>query len=665
MKRILGLFSLFIVLFIFVSCGAVNETSVISNSESSEIISSSSISDTSSSSSVSSTSEVSINSSTSISSISSSISSTTSSSSSSSSKVSVSSMNTSDMVSNATPTIYLAGDSTVKTYADSQYIAGWGQYLSYFLDSSVTVRNMSEGGRSSRSFINEGRLFDITGNTCGYTSIGSTINAGDYLFIQFGHNDDDTKSGSTKAERMVPLGTPNASGVYPVTAGEKTSTSDLSSFTLGTDYESSFATAVTKYGDTYYSYYSGGTYKWFLKQYIDFARSKGAIPVLVTPVARLKLDADNVLQSGAGLHGENFSYVTAVRQLASEEDCLLVDLFADSKNLFETATNKFANYLMALKPNSYTGTWPTGYDNQYATAADGIEATHYNKFGSFLLAGFVAEHLITYSSSKKLVYGTEYIDFGDYLKTIPSSYIVPSTLMTRASIKSLTYLFDTVTVIDPDSITVTPAQVITAINGLSSLTISSETYEDCRIAIAAVRELYDSLNVEDKPSVSNYSALTTAEASLAAAKPVYETMIFDPSDLTVGAHTADFGTTDYTILATTDKAVTIEAKNNSFTVDGTSVSVSADVKLGGGYGTNYRKISFTTKSACTIYVACASGSTTTSRDMTLLDSTNTIVEQKSATALTVLEFTVDAGGTYSLGSASSSMTIYYIMVQYK
>ena len=58
---------------------------------------------------------------------------------------------------NKPTTIYLAGDSTVKTYENEQYIAGWGQYLDLFLGDDVKVVNAAQGGRSSRSFINEGR----------------------------------------------------------------------------------------------------------------------------------------------------------------------------------------------------------------------------------------------------------------------------------------------------------------------------------------------------------------------------------------------------------------------------------------------------------------------------------------------------------------------------
>ena len=124
-------------------------------------------------------------------------------------------------------TIFLAGDSTVKTYDAQQYIGGWGQYLDLFLADNVVVKNCAEGGRSSRSFINEGRLYDrpnatYTFNQNGGNSIGDDIKVGDYLFIQFGHNDDSTKAANTAAERMVPLGTPDANGIYPTTPATET-----------------------------------------------------------------------------------------------------------------------------------------------------------------------------------------------------------------------------------------------------------------------------------------------------------------------------------------------------------------------------------------------------------------------------------------------------------
>ncbi len=78
-------------------------------------------------------------------------------------------------------TIYIVGDSTVASYKSSAYPqTGWGQLLSNFFDASkVNIYNAAIGGRSSKTFIEEGRLDALDG----------LVKEGDFLFIQFGHND--------------------------------------------------------------------------------------------------------------------------------------------------------------------------------------------------------------------------------------------------------------------------------------------------------------------------------------------------------------------------------------------------------------------------------------------------------------------------------------------
>ncbi|RSL35230.1 rhamnogalacturonan acetylesterase [Salibacterium salarium] len=87
-------------------------------------------------------------------------------------------------------TIYLAGDSTVQTYGTSEEPqAGWGQYLDRYVDEAVSISNHAIGGRSSKTFITEGRL----------EAISSEMNETDYLLIQMGHND----STKNKPERYT------------------------------------------------------------------------------------------------------------------------------------------------------------------------------------------------------------------------------------------------------------------------------------------------------------------------------------------------------------------------------------------------------------------------------------------------------------------------------
>ncbi|RDV15423.1 hypothetical protein DXT99_10240 [Pontibacter diazotrophicus] len=77
-------------------------------------------------------------------------------------------------------TIYLAGDSTMQTYKETETpMRGWGQYLELFFDEDVKVVNRAIGGRSTRTFINEERWKGIVDN----------LQKGDWVFIQFGHND--------------------------------------------------------------------------------------------------------------------------------------------------------------------------------------------------------------------------------------------------------------------------------------------------------------------------------------------------------------------------------------------------------------------------------------------------------------------------------------------
>ncbi len=77
-------------------------------------------------------------------------------------------------------TIYLAGDSTMQTYKESETpMRGWGQYLGQFFTDEVTVVNRAIGGRSTRTFIAEERWKGIT----------AELAKGDWVFVQFGHND--------------------------------------------------------------------------------------------------------------------------------------------------------------------------------------------------------------------------------------------------------------------------------------------------------------------------------------------------------------------------------------------------------------------------------------------------------------------------------------------
>jgi lysophospholipase L1-like esterase len=82
-----------------------------------------------------------------------------------------------------TRTLYIAGDSTAaQKYSDAAPETGWGMALPFFLHKDLPVANHAVNGRSSKSFIDEGRL----------DAILRLIRPGDLLLIQFGHNDEKT-----------------------------------------------------------------------------------------------------------------------------------------------------------------------------------------------------------------------------------------------------------------------------------------------------------------------------------------------------------------------------------------------------------------------------------------------------------------------------------------
>src|SRR4051812_34450912 len=80
------------------------------------------------------------------------------------------------------PVLYIIGDSTVKNGSGtgSDKLWGWGSFLaSYFDTTRIDVQNHAIGGRSSRTFITDGR----------WDKILASLKKGDYVIMQFGHND--------------------------------------------------------------------------------------------------------------------------------------------------------------------------------------------------------------------------------------------------------------------------------------------------------------------------------------------------------------------------------------------------------------------------------------------------------------------------------------------
>src|SRR6266700_3325242 len=161
-------------------------------------------------------------------------------------------------------TIWLIGDSTmankeIKAFPET----GWGMPFTYFFDSMVVVDNRAKNGRSTKSFIAEGLWQPVVDN----------LAEGDYVFIQFGHNDE----GREKVGRYT---TPEE-------------------------------------------------FKTNLARYISETRNKKAIPVLLTPVARRQFDSTGHVKESHPVYSD------AVREVATQNNVPMIDLDEKSKALLQ------------------------------------------------------------------------------------------------------------------------------------------------------------------------------------------------------------------------------------------------------------------------------------------------------------------------------------------
>lgn len=152
--------------------------------------------------------------------------------------------------------VFTIGDSTMADKpVEVSPETGWCQVLQNFFNSGIEVKNHAVNGRSSKSFISEGR----------WQKVLESLNPGDYVFIQFGHNDEKIQD--------------------------------------STRYTTPF-----------------GTYAANLEKFVVESRAKGASPVLFTPIVRRKFGTDGKLTD---THGD---YPVAVKRVAQKLKVPLIDL---------------------------------------------------------------------------------------------------------------------------------------------------------------------------------------------------------------------------------------------------------------------------------------------------------------------------------------------------
>ena len=185
--------------------------------------------------------------------------------------------------------VYLIGDSTcaTKELAKQNPERGWGQLFRPLFDGSVTVCNHAANGRSTKSFRDEGR----------WKTVCDGLRPGDYVFIQFGHNDQ-KQSDSTR-------------------------------------------------------YASPLQYAANLRRYVAETRERGAVPVLLTPIVRRRF-TDGVLDD---THGP---YAAAVRRVAAETGTVLIDAERLTREWVSRLGDEASTaYYMWVEPGT-NPRWPDG-----------------------------------------------------------------------------------------------------------------------------------------------------------------------------------------------------------------------------------------------------------------------------------------------------------------
>ena len=193
--------------------------------------------------------------------------------------------------------IFWAGDSTVQTNDYTTYPqTGIGQVFSLFIKEEYQIHNHAKNGRSTKSFMDEGRL----------KVIDEQIGAGDFLFIQFGHNDEKKED-------------------------------------------------PTRYTEPFSSFMEN------LETYIKVAREHSAYPVLITPLERRCFKDNKHL--GIGAHSD---YVAAMKQTAEKCKVPLIDLYSMSRmELKKAGEEQSRRWYMFFSANTYPSRIEEAKDNTH------------------------------------------------------------------------------------------------------------------------------------------------------------------------------------------------------------------------------------------------------------------------------------------------------------
>jgi len=219
------------------------------------------------------------------------------------------------------PRLYLVGDSTVKNGTKGQQ--GWGDPFADLVDKSrITVENRALGGRSSRTFLTEG-LWD---------RVSADLRPGDFVLIQFGHNDGGPLTGGRARASLK---------------GAGDETREVPGREAGKP-------EVVR------------TYGWYLRKYAADAKGRGATPIILSPVPRNIWKDDGKVARASGDYGK----------WAAEAAEQAGATFLDLNDLMARAYEKVGREPVAstyFGPTDHTHTTPAGARVTAGVVAEGLK----------------------------------------------------------------------------------------------------------------------------------------------------------------------------------------------------------------------------------------------------------------------------------------------------
>jgi rhamnogalacturonan acetylesterase len=221
------------------------------------------------------------------------------------------------------PVLYIIGDSTVQNN-DGNGINdywGWGTLIKpYFDTTKITLSNQAKSGTSTRTFITDGR----------WEKILATLKEGDFVLIQFGHNDQAVINDSARAKGTLKG--------------------------IGEQVEKIF-NLKTKKDETVH------TYGWYMRKFIRETKAKGAIPVVFSLVPREKWKAGKV--------DREIDYVNWAREVANSEGAYFVDL---NKIIVDKWEQMGPEAVKTFFPGDHTHTNINGASLNAASVIEGVRS---------------------------------------------------------------------------------------------------------------------------------------------------------------------------------------------------------------------------------------------------------------------------------------------------